>query len=441
MFKYHFIQLGCPKNDVDSEYLMGILNQQSFVKTDHPAEANIILINTCGFIEMAQRESINTILKAAKWKKSLWVLGCLSQRFGQELMAEIPEIDVLLGVGIEQEFIQQLEKFKQLKLKKPVSFLKEPFSKGDYSAKYRVGQGHYRYLKIAEGCNNHCSYCAIPLIRGPFQSLDFDRLINEGHRLVEQGATELILIAQDITRYGMDLIPPKKLPQLVAKLADIPNLKWLRLMYAQPHGITSDLLDVIAEKENICKYLDLPIQHVNSKVLQSMNRWGGLAEYQKLLSLIRNTVEDIVLRTTVMVGFPTEGSNEFNELLSFIKWAEFERLGVFSYSAEQGTKSFQLADKVASKEKERRYYEILKTQQKISLTTNHKMLEKVIPVIVDEINHETVLGRSQGDAPDIDNVIYLENVDSEVEIGQIRKVKITLALEHELVGEIVNEPS
>lgn len=438
---YYLLTLGCPKNQVDSEYLQGILAEEGFLETQNPEDSDLILINTCGFIEDAQKESIEEILLAARYQKPLWVLGCLSQKFGEELKKEIPEISVLLGTGIHKELKIALQAFKEKKGLLEYTSIAKPFSQGDYPLRYRKGKpSHTRYLKIAEGCDTHCSYCAIPGIRGPYKSRAYGELLEESHKLVEEGARELVLIAQDTGRYGLDRKEGKTLTNLVADLALIRNLEWIRIMYLQPSSLQDDLLKVLAEKKKICKYLDIPLQHVNGTILQTMNRQGSREQLQRLIEKIRLQVPQVALRTSLMVGFPGEGEEEFSQLLAFLKEAAFDRLGVFLYSPQEGTRAYELGDPISQATKEQRYYQILKAQQTINESRNRAMEGKVFPVLIDEVKGSQALGRTQWDAPDIDQVVYVENGNN-LKQGNFYRVRIELGLEFELVGEIVHEPA
>jgi len=440
--KYILVNLGCPKNEVDGQYLEMILREKGFVPAEEESNSDIIIINTCGFIESAQEESINTILAAARIKEKheakLIVVGCLSQRFGEELARELPEVDVFMGVGIEAEFGALLEKIKKGKFPQGMVSCSRPFSRGDYSLTSREVTGPSVYLKIAEGCNNLCSYCAIPSIRGSFRSRKIEDLEKEARDLVEQGAVEIILVAQDTTRYGEDLYGQPRLINLLQRLVKIEGLSWIRLMYLQPGGITEELLEIIAKEEKILPYLEIPIQHVRSGILKRMNREGDEEFLRGLINLIRSKIPGVFLRTTIMVGFPGESNEDFRALRNFLQEIRFERLGVFKYSAEKGTSAASFSGQVPEKVKQTRLQELEELQREIAYAHNQELVGGVFEVLIEEVVQDHALGRTRWDAPEIDNLVIVEEGQN-LEAGRIYPVCINLALEYELVGEAENE--
>ncbi len=442
MEKYILVNLGCPKNEVDGQYLEMILREKGFVPAEEESNSDIIIINTCGFIESAQEESINTILAAARIKEKheakLIVVGCLSQRFGEELARELPEVDVFMGVGIEAEFGSLLEKIKKGKFPQGMVSCSRPFSRGDYSLTSREVTGPSVYLKIAEGCNNLCSYCAIPSIRGSFRSRKIEDLEKEARDLVEQGAVEIILVAQDTTRYGEDLYGQPRLINLLQRLVKIEGLSWIRLMYLQPGGITEELLEIIAKEEKILPYLEIPIQHVRSGILKRMNREGDEEFLRGLINLIRSKIPGVFLRTTIMVGFPGESNEDFRALRNFLQEIRFERLGVFKYSAEKGTSAASFSGQVPEKVKQTRLQELEELQREIAYAHNQELVGGVFEVLIEEVVQDHALGRTRWDAPEIDNLVIVEEGQN-LEAGRIYPVRINLALEYELVGEAENE--
>ncbi len=439
MYSYYLHSLGCPKNDIDSEALEGILREEGFSPVNDPAEADFIIINTCGFIEAAKRESIDAILAAAQYDAQLVVVGCLSQRYGDELFAAIPEIDIMLGVGVGKEFRSVLAEIKNGSLAERYLSLAEPYSQGDYQYLKRCGAiKHFRYLKIAEGCSNHCSYCTIPQLRGPFQSRPMDDILREAELLCRQGAKELIVVAQDTSLYGKDIYGEVRLVELLQELVKIEELAWLRLMYLQPIGLTAGLIDLFRREKKICRYLDMPLQHVDGRILRRMNRWGSGTDFRKSISALRSAVPDIALRTTFMVGYPGESETDFEQLNNFAREINFERAGVFKYSKEEGTVAALANDQIAEKIKEKRLLQLNMVLRDAAMSFNHNFLDRVVDVLIDHKEGSTAWGRTQWDAPDIDGVVIVENANR-LKIGEIYPVRIDTTLEQEIVGEVVNE--
>ncbi len=442
MLKYVLVNLGCPKNEVDGQYLETILLENGFIPAEEEQKSDLIIINTCGFIESAQEESINTIIAAARLKENrdikLIVVGCLSQRFGEELGKELPEVDVFMGVGIEEEFKGLIKKIKENDFQKRLISDSLPFSRGDYSLTHRNVSGPVAYLKIAEGCNNLCSYCAIPSIRGSFQSRRLEDLEKEARYLVGRGVMELIIVAQDITRYGKDLYGESRLVELLNRLASIEGLQWIRLMYLQPGGISEELVNFISQEKKIVPYLEIPIQHIRPKILKGMNRDGDEKKLETLFQMIREKIPGVALRTTLMVGFPGETEEDFQALKNFMGKMKFERLGIFKYSPEKGTPAVNFTGKVHETVKEKRLRELEDLQKKIANEHNQEMVGGIFEVLIEEVSEDYAYGRTKWDAPEIDNLVIIEG-GKDLEVGKIYPVRINLALDYELVGEVCYE--
>jgi ribosomal protein S12 methylthiotransferase len=439
------ISLGCAKNRVDSEVMLHQLVSRGFHLTGEPGKAEIILINTCSFIESATRESIETILEAARLKKegacrALVVTGCFPQRYGEALTEQLPEVDLFLGTESFAEIADRLssllagQSIPGMHLVPDPSLWKEPHGRALTTTPGTA------YLKIAEGCSNRCAYCTIPAIRGPFRSRSSHILIQEARMLAEQGVRELILIAQDITSYGSDL--GKSAPTLailIKELLKIESLDWLRLLYLRPERITSTLLDLMARENRICPYLDIPLQHVSERVLKAMHRPLTQKAIQGLIQNIRKRIPNAALRTTFMVGFPGEREEDFQELVHFVEAAHFDHIGVFQYSAEEGTPAAGLKDQVPQEVRKYRYGHLMKIQKTISLKKNRSRINAVEPVLVTGLSPESDLliqGRTRFQAPEVDGVVYI--TDGEPRIGEIVPLKIIEAHEYDLVGVMID---
>ncbi len=431
-YKIGMISLGCPKNQVDAEQMLGVLAGSGFEITPDQAEADVIVVNTCGFIESAKEESIEAILEAAKMKKqgrcrALIIAGCLAQRYKDELLKEFPEADAVIGTTeiarITEICDQALSGSGQvLKVSAPAMVYGLP--------RVSTTPRHYRYLKIAEGCSNRCSYCAIPIIRGNFQSRPSASILDEAGKLADEGAKELILLAQDSTAYRDG---ETDLPALLKSLANVRGIEWIRLMYAYPGRISDALMTVMAEEEKICKYLDIPIQHIDDKILKAMNRRAGSDDVKRTISKLRKRVPGIALRTSLIVGFPGETEAAFKRLLSFVKEAEFEHLGVFTYSPEEDTPAYSLSPRVPQDVAEERLDRIMKAQAKISFEKNRGLIGSIQRVLVDGMQDLTLVGRLSTQAPEIDGVVYL----SETEAGPGEFVNVTIidATEYDIIGK------
>lgn len=424
MKNFTIITLGCPKNTVDSRHLIEALKREGFFYVEEFKKADFILINTCCFIGDAKEESIEEILTAAKFKadRILIVFGCLSKRYGDELKREIPEIDAIFGVDENIGIINYMRKFKE-----------EKVEYGN-NADYTVEPKSYRYLKIAEGCSRKCSFCIIPDIRGKFRSITPESIIKEAEEFVQAGIKELILVAQDITQYGKDL-KGYTLKELLRDLSQINGDFWIRLLYLYPSDIDEKLIQVIAEVEKIVKYLDIPMQHSEERILRLMGRRGTRKDYLRKIRQIREAIPGVTLRSTFIVGFPTETEAEFQSLVDFIEEVQFERLGVFKYSREEGTKAYYLKGQVPETVKQRRYDELMSRQAIISLEKNRNLLGKKYEALIDYIDADMAIGRLYCHAPEIDGVLILEDTGS-LKAGEKIKVLITEAYEYDLKGVI-----
>ncbi|MGL5650288.1 MAG: 30S ribosomal protein S12 methylthiotransferase RimO [Paraclostridium sp.] len=442
MLKIALESLGCSKNLVDAEIMMGILNRKGYKLVGEFEEADIILVNTCGFIESAKQESIDTILDLAQLKengnlKLLIVTGCLAQRYAKELQAEIPEIDAIVGTGSYQqidEIIANLEKENNI-----VSLNDIEFAYNEDLPRYVTTPEYMAYLKIGEGCDNHCTYCIIPKLRGRYRSRKMEDIIKEAKDLASKGVKELVVIAQDTTKYGLDLYGEVKLPQLLEELAQIDGIKWIRIMYSYPESITEELVKVIKKYDNICNYFDMPIQHASNKVLKLMNRHTTKEDIKSKVEMIRKYIPDATLRTTIIVGFPGETDEDFNELVEFAKDMKFDRLGAFAYSREEDTPADKLPNHLDEDVKLQRRDQLMLIQQEISQNLNAQKIDNEYEVLIEEqIEDKVYIGRTQGDAEEIDSIVYVKS-ENQLEIGSFVKVKINNALEYDLMGDVVNE--
>lgn len=442
MLKIALESLGCSKNLVDAEIMMGILNRKGYKLVGEFEEADIILVNTCGFIESAKQESIDTILDLAQLKengnlKLLIVTGCLAQRYAKELQAEIPEIDAIVGTGSYQqidEIIANLEKKNNI-----VSLNDIEFAYNEDLPRYVTTPEYMAYLKIGEGCDNHCTYCIIPKLRGRYRSRKMEDIIKEAKDLASKGVKELVVIAQDTTKYGLDLYGEVKLPQLLEELAQIDGIKWIRIMYSYPESITEELVKVIKKYDNICNYFDMPIQHASNKVLKLMNRHTTKEDIKSKVEMIRKYIPDATLRTTIIVGFPGETDEDFNELVEFAKDMKFDRLGAFAYSREEDTPADKLPNHLDEDVKLQRRDQLMLVQQEISQNLNAQKIDNEYEVLIEEqIEDKVYIGRTQGDAEEIDSIVYVKS-ENQLEIGSFVKVKINNALEYDLMGDVVNE--
>lgn len=425
--KVNLVSLGCSKNLVDSEVLLRQFQANGLQIIENSSKADYIVINTCGFINDAKDESIRVILEAVELKKSgkakkVVVMGCLSERYKSELAEEIPEVDAYFGVTDYRGVLNELG----------IDFKKELLGE-----RLITTPKHFAYLKISEGCDNPCSFCAIPLIRGKHISKPIPEIIREANYLAQNGAKEIILIAQDSTYYGLDIYGNRELSKLLKELTKVDGIEWIRLLYAFPAKFPEEILDVIAEEEKICKYIDIPFQHISDKILKSMQRGISKRRTYELINLIRKKIPEVAIRTTLIVGYPEETETEFQELVDFVKDMEFDRLGLFTYSQEENTKAFELGDPIPQNEKEARKNYILSIQQEISHKKNQEKIGKRLKVLIDEqIEKNTYLGRSQWDAPEVDNSVIV-NSQFPIEPGKFYEVEIDDALEFDLAGQVI----
>lgn len=440
--KILFISLGCDKNLVDSEVMLGILADRGFEMTDTEVDADIIIINTCCFINDAKEESINTILEMAEYKKTgpckaLIVTGCLAQRYKQEIVDEIPEVDAVIGTSKYDEIFDAVDQALKGSHFLDVDDLDRlPSVPGK---RILTTGGHYAHLKIAEGCDKHCTYCIIPKIRGNYRSVPMEQLLAEAASLAEQGVKELILVAQETTLYGMDLYGKKSLHILLQELAKIKGIRWIRILYCYPEEIYPELIETIKNEKKVCHYLDMPIQHCNDTILQRMGRKTNKKELIERIHYLRKRVPDITLRTSLICGFPGETKEQHEELMQFVNDMEFDRLGAFTYSAEEGTPAAEMPDQVPQEQKEEWQADVMELQEEVIFDKNEAMKGTVLYAFIegqvaDENN--TYVGRTYRDAPNVDGYIFI-NTDEELLTGDIVKVEVTGAYEYDLIATIV----
>lgn len=438
--KLLFISLGCDKNLVDSEMMMGLLHDRGYEFTDNEEEADIIVINTCGFINDAKEESINTILEMAKYKennlKALIVAGCLVERYKNEILQELPEIDAIVGTTAFDKICDVVDDVLADKKHNELESINK-MCRPDVKRIITTG-GYYSYLKIAEGCDKHCTYCSIPMIRGAYRSVPMDELVKEAEYLADNGVKELIIVAQEITVYGKDLYGEKKLPELLHRLCKIPGIQWIRLLYCYPEEITDELIETIRTEKKICHYIDMPIQHASDKILKAMGRRTNNAELRNIISKLRKEIPDICLRTTLITGFPGETEEDHQILLDFIDEMEFDRLGVFTYSPEEDTKATSLDNQVDEEVKLCRKDEIMELQQEISMDKSERLVGKEIEVIIEgkASDEDVYVGRSYMDAPSVDGYVFI-NSEEELMSGDFAKVRIVKAMEYDLIGDLI----
>lgn len=429
-----FVHLGCSKNLVDTEMTIGLFKENGYKIVNNEEDADVLVINTCGFIGPAKEEAINTILEMAEYKKKrckyLIVMGCLVERYKEELSKAIPEVDLWIKYSSYNTIWEQIETIlkSEKENKDSLDFLDRVITTGN----------NFAYLRIAEGCSNFCTYCAIPKIRGPFVSRKMEDVIKEAKKLANEGYEELIVIAQDTTKYGIDIYGESKLAELLKELCKIEKLKWIRFLYAYPETITDELIEVVKNENKICKYFDIPIQHISNSVLKRMNRKSNGETIKTLIKRLRKEIPEVVIRTTVMVGFPGETKEDFEELYDFIKAARFERLGAFSFSKEEGTPAEKMENQIHPMTKKSRYNKIMSLQQKIASETQEEMVGKELEVLIETktFDGKYYVGRSYREVPDIDGLIYIEMVDKALE-GKFVKCKITKANGYDLIGKVM----
>ena len=441
MYKIGLVSLGCAKNQTDAEIMLGILAADGFSITPNPADADIIIVNTCGFIEPAKKESIDAILEMAEYKKDkcrlLIATGCLAERYSGEILIEMPELDAILGTGDYDKIAEVIkDAFKGEKpnisghiSRTPPERLPRILSTPPYTA----------YLKIADGCDNNCTYCAIPLIRGHYRSRKIEDIVEEARTLADNGVKELILIAQDTSRYGSDIYGENSLDKLLTELVKVDKIEWIRVHYFYPEAITESLIDTMAKYDKICNYIDMPVQHGNDYILRRMARRTNQKEILSKIEMIRKKMPDCTIRTSIIVGFPGETDEHFNDLYEFVKKVRFDRMGVFTYSQEEDTPAAEFADQLDEEIKEQRLDKLMTLQQGISLELNKAKIGQTLDVLVEGYDEESFLfyGRSRGDSIEVDGKVYFAT-ENEVSEGDIVRVKIVNADEYDLVGEVVN---
>lgn len=439
----YFVSLGCDKNLVDSEMMITSLRKSGFTIIDDVNGAEIIVVNTCCFIGDAKEESINTLLEMAEYKSDggrcrlLVAAGCLAQRYHDEIKEEIPEVDVIIGTMGYENLADSIKKAMDTQTVvesiESIDYLPQPFTDRD-----AMSGGYYAYLKIAEGCDKHCTYCVIPKVRGRYRSVPMENLMAQAEHLVENGARELILVAQETTLYGKDLYGEKSLPKLLEKLSEIDELRWIRIMYCYPEEITDELIDAIARLPKVCNYLDIPIQHGTDKILKRMGRLTDKSEIEDIVKKLRSRIPDIVLRTTLITGFPGETKEDFEELKDFVTKLRFERLGVFTYSQEEDTPAAEMEDQVPEETKEARRDEIMKLQQQIAFEKSASHIGEDMEVMVEGYlpEDDVYMCRTYMDAPDVDGYVFV-STDWQLMSGDFIKVEITESDEYDLIGEVV----
>ena len=441
--KILFVSLGCDKNLVDSERMLGSLTGAGYEFTDDETEAEVIVVNTCCFIGDAKEESINTLLEMAKQKETgkcrvLIAAGCLAQRYKDEVLKEIPEVDGILGTTSYDRIVQVVE--DTLGGKTDVEFEDINILHEKEARRVLTTGGHYAYLKIAEGCNKHCTYCVIPSVRGKYRSVPMEALVEEAKELASGGVRELILVAQETTLYGVDLYGEKKLPALLRELAKIPGIHWIRMLYCYPEEITDELIETIKTEEKVCNYMDIPIQHASDRILSRMGRKTNRKEITERLTKLREEIPDMAIRTTMITGFPGETEEDVEELLDFVDEMEFERLGVFPYSQEEGTPAAVMEDQVSDEVKEERRDRVMELQQEISLDHGQDMIGRELEVFIEGqvADENAYVGRTYMDAPGVDGYIFV-NTGLELMSGMFVRVRVTGALEYDLIGELCDE--
>lgn len=438
-----FISLGCDKNLVDSEVMLGMLADKGYYFTDDETRADVVVVNTCCFINDAKEESINTILEMAELKKSgqvkaLIVTGCLAQRYQEEIQEEIEEVDAIIGTSAIEAIVDTLEEVLSGHRKNHI----EALDKAPAGGRRRIVTtgGYYAHLKIAEGCNKHCTYCIIPKIRGNYRSIPMEELLSEARQLVQGGARELILVAQETTLYGVDLYGKKSLPRLLKELCRIEELEWIRLLYCYPEEITQELIQTIREEPKICHYLDIPIQHGSDPVLKRMGRHTDTAQIRQLISTIREEIPDICIRTTFITGFPGETEKDHENTMEFINEMEFDRLGVFTYSPEEDTPAAEMEHQIEEEVKKKRQEEIMELQQEIAFAAAENMVGKTLTAMIEGkvADEDAYVARTYKDAPGVDGYLFI-HTDRQLMSGDFLPVLITGSNEYDLIGEIANE--
>lgn len=441
--KILFISLGCDKNLVDSEEMLGLLNSRGYTFTDDETEADVIIINTCCFINDAKEESVQTILEMAEYKKTgkckaLIVTGCMAQRYKQEILDEVSEVDQVLGTTAYEKIVEAVDEAlvgSRGVEEKPLSYLPQTDAK-----RMVTTGGHYAYLKIAEGCNKCCTYCIIPKLRGRYRSVPMERLIEQAKELAAQGVKELILVAQETTVYGVDLYGKKSLHLLLEQLCRISGLRWIRILYCYPEEIYEDLIQTMKREEKICHYLDLPIQHASDAVLRRMGRRTTRADLEQIVTHLREEIPDIVLRTTLIAGFPGETEEQHQEVMEFIDEMEFDRLGVFTYSQEEDTPAASMPDQIDEETKLNWQEELMELQQEIAFDRAEERTGSVVTAMIEGkvADEDAYVARTYGDAPNVDGLLFVQTTE-ELNSGDFVRVRITGAVEYDLIGELTED--
>ena len=453
-----FVSLGCSKNLIDTECLIGMFKDNKFQVINEENKADILVINTCGFIESAKEEAINTILEMAEYKKQrckyLIVMGCLVQRYYEELIKALPEVDLFIKIedydtlwnkiedllkrGIVEKKINKIQRVKKITEIPQMPMLTQP----EFLNRTITTGNNYAYIKIGEGCSNKCTYCAIPYIRGPFVSRKMEDILEEANMLAKKGIRELIVIAQDTTKYGIDIYGKSKLAELLENLSKIKGIEWIRFLYAYPEGITEELIQVVANNDKIVNYFDIPIQHISNTVLKRMNRRTNREQIENLLKTIRKNIPDVVLRTSLIVGFPGETEGDFEELKEFVKVAKFDKLGTFMYSKEDGTPAEKLPNQIHGNTKKARYHQIMQIQQEISKELQSKRIDKIYKVLIEDMSFDGkyYIGRTMQDVPEMDGIVYIKNkTDKKPEeiVNHFINCKITKVSDYDLIAEMI----
>lgn len=451
--KVGFVSLGCSKNLIDTEIAIGHFKSNKYEIENNPEKAEIIVINTCGFIESAKEEAINTILEMAEYKKKkckyLIVMGCLVQRYYEELIKALPEVDLFIKIDEYDKMWEKIEKLikedsveisttntcKKITEIKPLPMP----TRNEFFERIVTTGTNFAYLKIGEGCSNKCTYCAIPYIRGPFVNRPQEEIVEEAKILADKGIKEIIIIAQDTTKYGIDIYGEPKLAELLKKISEIPEIRWIRFLYSYPEGITDELIQTVKNNEKICKYFDIPIQHISDSILKKMNRRTNKKQIESLIEKLRKEIPNVTLRTSLIVGFPGENQKDFDELCEFVRMAKFDKLGAFMYSKEEGTPAAKLPEQIHGNTKKSRYNKIMEIQQKISNENLKNKIGQKFEVLIEDISFDGkyLIGRTKQDVPDIDGIIYVKNQDKKNLVNQFIKVHIIEVKDYDLIGEII----
>lgn len=439
-YRIGLVSLGCEKNRVDAEMMLYKLKEQGYQLAEDVAMSDVAIVNTCGFIDAAKQESIEEILELGKLKeegriRAIVVTGCMAERYREEILKELPEVDAVAGLGANGNIASVIE---QVLSGKQVQSFPEKGNMPLSGDRVQTTPSYFSYLKIADGCDNKCTYCAIPMIRGGFRSRSMEDILLEAETLAQRGVKELMVIAQDTTRYGEDLYGKLMLPELLTKLCKIDGIRWIRLLYCYPDRLTEELIEVIAREDKIVKYLDLPLQHCNGRILKAMNRHGDRDSLTELLEKVREKIPGITLRTTFIVGFPGETQEEFEDLAEFVKEIEFDRMGCFAYSQEEGTPAARMKDQVDQQEKQRRQQLLMEEQMRIMDRNSTAMVGKTITVLCEGFDRyaECWYGRSEADAPEVDGKVFFTHGDKKPRLGQFVKVTVTDTMDCDLIGEL-----